>query len=70
MDRQLIKSIRLFNGLSQSEFSVKIGVSESTISRIESGERSISDRVRMGVVRNFEISPELLKAADSIREFN
>jgi transcriptional regulator with XRE-family HTH domain len=58
--KEIFKAIRLYLGLSQSEFAKKLGVSETTVCLIEKGERRVTDRVRMRLAKHFELTPEFL----------
>ncbi|MGD6775238.1 helix-turn-helix domain-containing protein [Sutcliffiella horikoshii] len=62
MKNEIFRAIRLYKGLSRKEFSKLLGVSESTVYFIESGERNVSDRVRMSLAKNFDITPEFLES--------
>lgn len=64
MDRHLFKALRLDNGYSQAEFGKILGISDTSVYRIEKGERNITDRVRFQVLKHFEITPELLELVD------
>jgi len=61
MNKELFMEIRLFNGLSQAEFAKSVGVSNATVCRIESGERSISDFIRSKVARKYDITSDEFK---------
>jgi transcriptional regulator with XRE-family HTH domain len=55
------KEIRNSLGLTQAEFGKKINLKKPTISELENGKRSLSDRVISDVCREFSISEEWLK---------
>ncbi|WP_010094474.1 helix-turn-helix domain-containing protein [Ornithinibacillus scapharcae] len=61
MDRETFKSIRLWLGMSQPEFSEFLGISQSTVSRIEAGSRSVTDLVRAKIAKNFEPTEDFIE---------
>lgn len=51
-----IKEIRLKLGLTQAQFAENLGVTNATISRLEAGERSISEATVKSICREFGVS--------------
>lgn len=55
MDGKAVRAIREHKQMSQSEFAKAIGVSQQTVAAVESGKRSVSDRVRYRISALFEV---------------
>lgn len=53
MNGEVIRALRLREGMTQEDFARKLGVSANTISAVEVGTRAVSDRIRVGCVRLF-----------------
>ena len=60
MDKR-IRAIRAFLGLSQSEFSVRLGVSLTTVHNWETGRCDPSESAIIGICGMFGVSPKYLK---------
>lgn len=60
MDKR-IRAIRAYLGLSQTEFSVRLGVSFTTVYRWESGRCDPSESAIIGICGMFGVSPKYLK---------
>ncbi|MCC5802253.1 helix-turn-helix domain-containing protein [Rossellomorea vietnamensis] len=60
MDRQVMRFIRTSNGLTAREFASKVNVSYSLISRIEGGDRRLTDRVKQKIMVAFGLTEEKL----------
>lgn len=56
-----IKEIRLDVGLTMEQFGNQLGVTRSTISRLESGIISVTEQMRLSISREFGISEEWLR---------
>lgn len=56
-----IKEIRKQTGLSQKEFGKSIGLSESSISKIEKGSTVLTDRVINSIIREYAINETWLR---------
>ncbi|MEK6993455.1 helix-turn-helix transcriptional regulator [Paenibacillus sp. FSL K6-1566] len=54
--------------LSQAEIGAMCGVSDAFINQIERGKRSLSDRIKHGLIREFELTPEKLARVLAIYE--
>jgi transcriptional regulator with XRE-family HTH domain len=48
---QIIRLVRVFSGLDQSEFAEAIGTDQPMVSRFESGERPIPERFHKEIVK-------------------
>ena len=55
------KDIRISLGLTQAEFGKRINLKKPTISELENGKRSLSDRVIADVCREYDVSEEWLR---------
>ena len=60
MDKR-IRAIRAYLGLSQSEFSVRLGVSLTTVHNWETGRCDPSESAIIGICGMFGVSPKYLK---------
>lgn len=69
MKGSTVKAIRISKGLTQAEFAEILGVVESSISRIESGQRGVSDRIRIRIAQLFGGDPEVEQAIQRARAF-
>ena len=58
-----IKEVRLAQSpkMSQDAFGAKIGITGAAVSRIESGDRNVTDQVITAIVREFSVSEEWLR---------
>ncbi|USK33068.1 helix-turn-helix transcriptional regulator [Bacillus sp. F19] len=71
MNPELLNVIRGLSGLSQKGMADRLNVSQSLITKLERGERIISDDVRKKVTGEFGLTPELLRQLDDlIKTFN
>lgn len=59
------KDIRISLGLTQAEFGKKINLKKPTISELENGKRSLSDRVVSDVCREYGVSEKWLRYGGS-----
>lgn len=60
-----IKKLRVDNGMSQKDLAEHIHISESTLSRIESGERGITTEQLIKFANIFDVTPQYLLGLDS-----
>lgn len=58
-----IRAVRLAQSpkMSQDAFGARIGVTGAAVSRIESGDRNVTDQVITAIVREFNVSEEWLR---------
>ena len=58
-----IKAVRLAQNpkMSQDAFGAKIGITGAAVSRIESGDRNVTDQVIVSICREFGVSEEWLR---------
>jgi transcriptional regulator with XRE-family HTH domain len=59
-----IRKIRKYFKLSQDEFGSKLGVTNAAISRIENGDRSVTDQLFISICREFNINENWLRTGD------
>jgi Helix-turn-helix. len=59
--KERIKEIRKSNKLSQESFGKRLGVSGAAISRLENGERSVTEQMVISIAREFNISERWLR---------
>lgn len=55
-----VRTLRNVRDMSQVELASRAGVTQSTISRIESGARQISDAARVRIARALDVDPHQL----------
>lgn len=55
-----LKIIRTAKGLSQQEFAKKVGLSNSLVSRIESGERNLSKKTLVQISKKLDVPTSLI----------
>lgn len=61
---QRVKEIRRTNNLTMDKFGERLGVTKVAISRIESGERNITDQMVRSICREFDINEEWLRTGE------
>lgn len=59
-----VKEIRQANGLTMEKFGKRLGVGKTAISKIESGERSVTDQMVKSICREFHVREEWLRSGD------
>ncbi|KGE20804.1 helix-turn-helix transcriptional regulator [Paenibacillus wynnii] len=67
MDREALRAIRIYHGMTQLQFSAALNVSKSCIASAESGYRNVSDNLRVRVAQRFGMSEEVVKAVKDAR---
>ncbi len=60
MDNKTFKAIRLYFDYTQSEFAKILNFDNSYISKIETGKKRVPERGRIRLIRELNISPNLL----------
>lgn len=63
-----IYKLRKVYRLSQAEIGAMCGVSDAFINQIERGKRNVSDRIKLGLIREFELTPDKLARLMAIYE--
>jgi transcriptional regulator with XRE-family HTH domain len=61
MDGKALRALRLEKGLTQGDFAKILGISLSSVSMMERGERRVTDRVRIRIAKVFEITDGLIE---------
>lgn len=56
-----IKQVRMALGLSGTEFGDKIGITRASISRIENNNRTVTDRIKMQICKEYNVNIEYLE---------
>jgi len=56
MNKELLKDIRLFKGMTQEDFAKWLGISRMTIALIESDQRNVSDAVAGKLSHKFDVT--------------
>lgn len=71
MNAITMKAIRLFHGLKPEEMAQKLGVSRSSIYRIESGSMGVSAAMKYRLGQAFDLTnPALLDAIEQTKKAN
>lgn len=52
-----IRELRIEKGLTLEEFGDKLGITKSGVSKIENGERNITNQVFLAICREFNVNP-------------
>jgi DNA-binding XRE family transcriptional regulator len=68
LEGYVIKSIRIGLGLSQRDFANEVGVKQQTISDLERGKLTLSDRLKQRIVYRFNIKPEEIEAIRTLHK--
>jgi transcriptional regulator with XRE-family HTH domain len=67
MDREALRAIRIFHGMTQSQFAEALGISKSCVASVESGYRNVSDNLRVRVAQRFGMSEDVVRAVKDAR---
>lgn len=67
MNKETVKSIRLYLNMSQAAFADHVGVAESTIAMIEAGHRVVTDKIASRIARKFKVTPEFFEFVENHR---
>lgn len=59
-----LKEVRKAEGLTQREFGRRLGVQDTAISKLESGERNLTDQMILSVCREFNINEDWLRTGE------
>lgn len=59
-----LKEIRLKKGLSQDEFSKKLGISRSHVASLESGRKKLTERLLNDISREYNVNKQWLISGD------
>lgn len=59
-----IKELRLYLKMNQENFGSILGVTNAAISRIEKGERNLTDQMIISICREFNVSEEWLRTGE------
>ena len=62
--KERIKELRKTLGLTLEEFGNKLGVTKTTISRIENGVNSVTNQMLTSICRTFDVREEWLRTGD------
>lgn len=62
MNKEALRAIRIFHGMTQSDFAAALNVSQSCIASAESGYRGVSDNLRVRVAQRFGMGEDVLNA--------
>lgn len=55
-----IRELRKALGLTLEKFGESLGVGKTAISKIENGDRNVTDQMQKAIIREFDVSPEWL----------
>lgn len=59
-----VKELRKDLGITMEKFGERLGVTKTAISRLEKGERSITDQMFKAICREFNVSEDWLRAGE------
>lgn len=59
-----LKSIRKSVSLSQEEFGKKLGITGAAISKIESGNRNVTEQMTLAIIREFDVNEQWLRTGE------
>ncbi|RAV19503.1 helix-turn-helix domain-containing protein [Paenibacillus contaminans] len=57
-----LRGIRIMDGLTQAEFSKKLGVSQALISDVENGRRAVTSNLRIRIAQTYGTGDEIMQA--------
>lgn len=60
----LVRQVRLDQGLSQSKFGDALGVTASGIAKIETGDRPLTDQMKKAIIAAFHVNPAYLDGTE------
>ena len=67
MNGNILKQIRIVAGLSQKEFAIQLGLSQTFVSLMENNKYPVSDSTKRKVIAaNFEITKEIINQLDKL----
>lgn len=69
MTNEQLRNIRLYLNFSQEQFSSMLSISRQYLSKLETGERPISERVKMQLAKHVQTTPEFLDAVERYQSF-
>ena len=64
LENSRVREIRKAKNLTLEKFGEKLGVQKSAISKIERGENSVSDQIRLAICREFDVSETWLRTGE------
>lgn len=70
MNNELFRLIRAHTGMSQRKFGEFIGISESTVSMIECGQRTVTANTTVKIARHFELNDDFLRLLENYRKLS
>lgn len=59
-----LKAIRKSVLLSQEEFGKKLGITGAAISKIESGNRNVTEQITLAIIREFDVNEQWLRTGE------
>lgn len=59
-----LKAIRKAISLSQEEFGKKLGITGAAISKIESGNRNVTEQMTLAIIREFDVNEQWLRTGE------
>jgi transcriptional regulator with XRE-family HTH domain len=62
-----VREARKANGLNQTKFGERLGVTAAAISKIESGERALTEQMILAICREFKVNEEWLRTGEGER---
>ncbi|MBB6449605.1 putative transcriptional regulator [Geomicrobium halophilum] len=68
MTAKQLKEIRMYLEVTQAELAAQLGVSVPYISRMEAGHKPVSDRVRIGISKHYELNDHYVETMERARK--
>lgn len=68
IDGKLVRLLRCDEGLTQEAFAKALGVGVTTIANIEIGYRPVSDRLKVNLIRTFNLTDERLEELKTLEK--
>lgn len=68
MQGEKLRALRLQHGLTQAQFAERLGVHQSSIAKIEAGERGLTDAMRGRIAAHFDMGDEFLSFFARLKE--
>ena len=56
-----VRELRKSLGLTLEKFGANLGVTKTTISRLENGDRNLTDQMFLSIVREYNVNPDWLR---------
>jgi DNA-binding XRE family transcriptional regulator len=65
---EIMRAIRHYHNMTQESFAEALGVSVSSVKRIETGSMKMTPRIHWKLFSTFPLTPEIISAIESARQ--